>query len=133
MNDKGQASVTSKAIENLCNILELPRPQGFCQDWENEVGDYSRIEEFINCYREDNLGPDEKFTLMIIIIESCNEAVEKDRLTKKRWRQVSKLLIEDMDIHKSTIEYWCVEENEDEMDGFSITPLMRRLKENYIL
>lgn len=65
-----------------------------------------------------------------------SQAVEKDRLTKKRWRQVSKLLIKDMDIHKSTIEYWCVEENEDEMDCFSITKgimiiIFARCQSNY--
>ena len=59
--------VTKKAIDSLIIKLNLPKKDEFSQDWEYEVSDSERLQEFIEFYQKNELTKDEKFTLMIII------------------------------------------------------------------
>lgn len=119
---------TKETIESLCRKLKLPKPHEYSQDWEDEVMDSQRIEEFIECYQKQTMNKDEKFTLMVIIINSCDDALSNGSLDMESWRKVRVLLLNDRDIHKETIDYWSAEEIEDVEDCFAITPLIREIK-----
>ncbi len=119
--------VTKKAIDNLIKKLKLPEYDKFSQDWEYEVANIERLEEFIEYYQNVDMDIDEKFTLMIIILESCNDAKQENKLQKETWDKVEELLIKDKIIHDSTINYWSCIENENIEDCFYITPLVRKL------
>lgn len=120
--------VTKKAINSLIEKLNLPECDEFSQDWEYEVADSKRLEEFIEYYQNNDMDKDEKFTLMIIILESYNDIGQYNILEKKLWCKIEKILMEDKFIHKPTIDYWSCSENENIEDCFYITPLMRSLK-----
>lgn len=119
---------TKETIDSLCKKLNLPKPHMYSQDWEEEVADSQRIEEFITCYKNQITDENEKFTLMIIIINSCNDALSDGILDKGCWEEVEHALIEDYEIHKETIGYWSTDEIENDEDCFAITPLIRKIK-----
>ena len=120
--------VTKEAIEKLLKDLNLPKPDEFSQDWQYEVANWRRVEEFIKYYLENKLNKNEKFTLMSIILESVNDSIQEGDLNYKTWEQIEKILIFDTDINAKIVEYWACEDDEIE-DCFYITPLIRKIKE----
>jgi len=118
---------TAKAMTSLSEKLNLPKQTPYYQDWEYEVVDFKRIHEFIAHY-ENNSDDDEKFTLMIIIIASCNDALEEGGFSESVWERVKTFLIKDNNLHKDTIDYWSLESYEKLEDCFEITPLIRAIK-----
>lgn len=117
---------TKQAIESLIDKLSLPKPDEFTQDWEYEVTDVNRIAEFIRFYEMESISDIEKFTLMIIIIGSCNDAIEQEAFDTNLWKQVELLLIKDVDIHRNTISYWSCDDEPLE-DCYYITSLIRKM------
>ncbi|MGQ7887487.1 hypothetical protein [Paenibacillus violae] len=108
--------------------LSLPEPGPFTQDWEYEVADDTRINEFLSFYESSSLNEEEKFALMIIIIGSINDAIEKTDVDESLLRKAKELLLKDIVIHTNTILYWSLE-NQDLEDCFAITPFIRCVKE----
>lgn len=41
---------TRRAIEKLCQELDLQRPDAYSQEWEYETSYETRVEEFIDYY-----------------------------------------------------------------------------------
>jgi hypothetical protein len=120
--------VTREAIESLVKKLSLPKPGPFTQDWEYEVVDDTRINEFLSFYESSSLNEEEKFALMIIIISSINDATVKGDADESILGKAKELLLQDIAIHTNTILYWSLE-NEDLDDCFAITPFIRCVKE----
>lgn len=120
--------VTGEAIESLVKKLSLPKPGPFTQDWEYEVVDDTRINEFLSFYESSSLNEEEKFALMIIIIGSLNDATVTGDVDESILRKAKELLLKDIAIHTNTILYWSLE-NEDLEDCFAITPFIRCVKE----
>ena len=121
--------VTMKAINSLVKGLNLPEPGEFTQDWEYEVSDPERIKEFIEYYMRKELTTDEKYTLMMMIISSCDDAIIYGLFDEQLWKKVVKILLEDQKIHEETISYWASDEEKDIEDCFAITPLIREVLE----
>jgi hypothetical protein len=63
---------TRKAIDSLAARFDLPYTP-FMQDWEWEVADSDRIDEFVAGYHSGELNEDERFTLMETIIQSFED------------------------------------------------------------
>ena len=126
---KKEIRVTKGAIERLSKELNLPEPGNFTQDWEYEVSDPKRIKEFVEYYIQKKLTTDEKFTLMMVIISSCNDAIIYGLFDEQLWEEVGDILLRDWEIHKETIYYWSSDEEKDIEDCFAITPLIRKIKE----
>lgn len=125
--------VTKDAKLSLIKKLKLPDIES--QDWEFEVSNPLRIREFINFYEISNLNIDEKFALMIIILGSINDYLEEEEISNDIWDIVSSQLLKDIRIHKNTIMYWALvdEEFNHFEDGFAITSYLRRLIEMFDL
>lgn len=117
---------TKEAIDYLIEKLKLPKYDKFSQDWEYESADVNRIEEFIRFYETENLSAVEKFTLMIILISSCNDAIGQGGFSLDLWKRIEAILIRDVTIHKSTIQDWSCEEEPLE-ECYSITPFIRKV------
>lgn len=120
---------TMKTINSLVKGLHLPVPGKFTQDWEYEVSDPKRIKEFIEYYIQKKLTTDEKFTLMMVIISSCDDAIIYGLFDEQLWKEVVDILLRDWEIHKETINYWSSDEEKDIEDCFVITPLIREVLE----
>ena len=80
------------------------------QDWEIEVADPERIEEFLAAYESGELDDDEKFTLMQTIIESF-EVGDQPLQEMPAWHRALSLIEENLDLHIYSVWYWGSEEN----------------------
>lgn len=127
---KNPKYVTKEAIEGLVTKIGVPAPDEFSQDWEYEVSDASRIEEFLFAYEHVELNEDEKFTLMIIVISSYDDALAMGNFEMEWDDTISSLLLKDINIHESTIFYWAMQNEEELENCFCVTPLMRKFIES---
>ncbi len=102
----------------------MPEPGEFTQDWEYEVADSSRVEEFVSFYENEQLDGDEKFALMIIVISSFNDLLREKGMEIAIWERIKRNLVMDRHIHMNTILYWADIGGELE-DSWAIAPNMR--------
>ncbi len=94
------------------------------QDWEWEVADPNRLDDFISAYQSGELDDDELFTLMEIIVQSFDDlgsAVSSD----PRWQTASDLLDTNIAIHARTVWYWSCPDTDDQERQWAITPFIR--------
>lgn len=118
---------TRRAIEKLCQELDLQRPDAYSQEWEYETAYETRIEEFIDYYLNNDLDDETKFTLMLVIVNSANEAGESEKLDAILLNRIISVLTNDKEIHENTIRYWSMG-TEDLEDCFYITPYVREVE-----
>ena len=88
---------TKKSREELSKKLNIKIEKNQ-QDWEYEIADFNRIDEFINLYKNGSLSDDEKFYLMETIIQSFEESRESTKNDLK-WKKVLNLIEINIDIH----------------------------------
>ena len=98
------------------------------QDWEWEVADVARFDEFLNAYRS-QLSDDELFSLMEMLVQ-CVEDMVSPLKREVAWASISPLLALSASLHRSTIEYWaCLGELEPEAQ-FNVSADMRRTRDD---
>lgn len=99
----------------------------FSQDWEWEVSHPARFAEFLNAYSSGDLGEDERFALMEILIQ-CIEDMELSSVkSSPQWVAVESLLLANPGLHASSIRYWsCLDlDIADSEYWFRVTDAMR--------
>lgn len=119
--------VTRSAIEGLVKKINLPTPNEFSQDWEYEVTDSSRVTEFLFAYENFHLDREEKFALMIVIISSYDDAMVEEKHEERWATSIRNHLLKDISIHKNTIDYWAMLDEDDLENCFSVTPFIREI------
>ncbi|PUV26333.1 hypothetical protein [Sphingobacterium athyrii] len=108
----------------LSKKLSLPY-KGTEQDWDIEMADSSRINEFIDLYHQHDLAFEERMALMSLIVASYDDYLnEHDLAVDCRWDRIKATLTKDKRYFIELIDYWSLD-NED--DIFRITPLMRTI------
>jgi hypothetical protein len=116
----------SEAIKRLNTLLSLPYRDGM-QDWDIELADSNRVQEFCDVYESEGLDSNEKQALMALIIASYDDYLEERGNEVFLWNKIAALLRKDCDLHKSTMLYWLCVDNEELIGEFAITPLIRAL------
>lgn len=116
----------NSAARRICDLFALPAT-GFEQDWDVELADADRIDEFLRAYEEQNLTDAERTALMSLVIASADAYVAERGVLPERWSDVGRLLLRDEELHKSALEYWRVPDEEDPDGWFHITPALRAL------
>lgn len=127
MADKYPKYVTQTAMKGLIQKIDLPAPDEFSQDWEYEVSDAARVSEFLYAYENVELTTDEKFALMIIIISSFDDAILEGSAENNWSNLIRHHLLQDHRIHKHTILYWAMLDEEDMSNVYAVTPFMREI------
>ncbi|WP_341278885.1 hypothetical protein [Paenibacillus sp. FSL H8-0537] len=112
-------------MEGLVEKIKLPSPGEFTQDWEYEVADSTRVGEFLHAYENMNLNLEEKFALMLVIVESYNDAISGNKAEENMAELIKYHLIRDINIHINTIYYWAKLDEDDIENVFAITPFIR--------
>ncbi|MEM9542606.1 MAG: hypothetical protein AAGA60_24325 [Cyanobacteria bacterium P01_E01_bin.42] len=123
---------TGEAIDSLAIRFNL-RNTGHMQDWEYEVADAKRIDEFVAAYENEPLSEDEKFTLMEIIIQSFEDLSAFEKLDNNPlWMKILQAVECNINLHIHTVWYWADPENEsDENDLWVVTPFFRKILAKY--
>ena len=112
-----------EAIDNLAARFGLPNEPGM-QDWQWEVADNDRIDEFLAAYKSGELSDDERHTLMETIIQSFGwNEIEQPSL---RWQETLNLIEHNIELHIYTVCYWACLDCELE-DAFEAAPSMRAI------
>lgn len=101
------------------------------QDWEWEVADSNRIDEFLAVYETGGLSDDERFTLMEMILESFEdlEHGDSDLSEDARWRRTLVALDRNISLHAHSVWYWSCLEAEGSEEIFHISPFIRQIME----
>ena len=120
---------TRKAIDSLAKRFKLPNTIEM-QDWEWEVADSDRIDEFISAYESGQLDDDEKFTLMEIIIQSFEE-LESSLSIEPRWWKILNIIENNIELHIYSVWYWSDLENDNEDDQWKVNPFIRSILIKY--
>ena len=119
---------TRDAIDKLATRFGFPNDPGM-QDWEHEVADHTRIDEFLATYETGGLSDDEKFTLMEAIIESFEDIARMggDLSSDARWQRTLDALDKNIPLHAYSVWYWSRHEAEHEDELFYVSPFIRQL------
>ena len=91
------------------------------QDWEWEVADSNRINEFLDAYENGQLTDDERFTLMETIIQSF-EDLEANMTQHECWAKFLSLIEANINLHLYTVWYWS-----DLDESWKIMPFLRQI------
>lgn len=116
---------TRAAIDALALRFDLPNSH-LMQDWEWEVADADRIDEFMAAYQSGQLDDDQRFTLMETIIQSfedLGEALHAD----SRWQSVVDLLHVHIKLHAYTVWRWAAPDESDPANHWTVTPSFRHI------
>jgi hypothetical protein len=122
---------TRSAINALSLRFGLPNDPHM-QDWEWEVADAERIDEFLSAYESGELSDDERFTLMETILQSFEDLqLFEDRPDPDcRWQRILEILDQNIDLHAHSVWYWSALDAEDPDDPeqqFWATPFIRTI------
>lgn len=113
-------------IEQLSKKLSLPY-MGIEQDWDVELADKNRVDEFISYYNENDLSAEMKYAAMSIILASYDDFLnDKELDSDYRWHEIEKILKSEKEVFSDLIEYWAVDSEIENV--FRITPLIREAK-----
>lgn len=113
---------TAEAMASLAKRFDLPNHSNM-QDWEYEVADSERIDEFVAAYLSGELDDDERFTLMETILQSFEEL--ETRESDPRWHSLLETIASNLDLHISTVYYWARLDADNPEEMFRISPSMR--------
>ena len=71
------------------------------QDWEYEVADADRFQDWIAVYRDESLSYDERFSLMEILIQCVEDICDGDKSAEQlpEWQAVAALLLANGRLH----------------------------------
>jgi len=92
-----------RLAEKLC--LEFDENM---QDWEYEVSNPCKLDEFINEYDKKETTQNEKEILMEIILDSLNDLIieNKERFLINYSEKIKERLERNSDLHIRTLNYW---------------------------
>ncbi len=106
--------------------MSLPY-KGNEQDWDIELADKNRVDEFISFYNDNDLSNDMKYAAMSIILASYDYLLDDTEIDRDyRWYEIERMLKSEKQLFSDLIEYWAVETEIE--DVFRITPLVREVR-----
>lgn len=115
-------------ILHLADLLKVPKPSRYSQDWEYELNiDSIMVYDFLNIYENSDLSDYQRELLLKIIIEMINDAMETNSNQidiQLVLSKVENILNKDFNIHKETIYRYANLEN-DLSDCLLISPFFR--------
>ncbi|MEN9639045.1 MAG: hypothetical protein RLZZ262_913 [Bacteroidota bacterium] len=118
--------IRKEIIEQLSKKLSLPY-MGIEQDWDVELADKNRVDEFIFYYNENDLSFEMKYATMSIILASYDDFLNDIEIDSDyRWFEIEKILKSEKEIFRDLLEYWAVDSEIENV--FRITPLIREAK-----
>lgn len=91
------------------------------------MSDSSRLTEFLSAYENIDLSTEEKFALMIVIISSFNDAIIESQTEDRSSSLIKGHLLQDISIHRNTIRYWAMLEEDDLENCHAVTSFMREI------
>lgn len=120
---------TAEAKASLATRFDVPN-EPHMQDWEWEVADPKRIDEYLSAYRSGGLSDDERFTLMETIIQAFDDLADPLD-SNHRWSETLHILDENIDLHAYSVWYWSDLEYELGDETWRVTPFLRTIVDRH--
>jgi len=112
-------------MEQLSKELLLPYT-GTEQDWDIEMADSNRINDFLNFYQQNDLSADKRVAVVSLILASYEDYLsENDLRIDDRWNEIKTILESEGVIFADLIHYWSLGNEIGEDNLFRITTLIR--------
>lgn len=112
------------SIERLTAMLRLPAT-GAEQDWDIELADANRVDEFIEAYEHADLRPPDRVALMALVLSSTNALIEAEDQAPATWATIARLLAQDKELHAEALSYWARTDTDDPEEWFPLTSYLR--------
>lgn len=122
-------STYRKAIKKIAANLNLKDDDKHSQDWEYEVADPNRIEDFWQFYMNNKLDTVEKRIIIKLLLESYNDYIGENGFKLDYTKKIKKILEKEKTLCEDIIRVWSCEEEKLE-DAFYITPIVREIAKN---
>lgn len=111
-----------KAINSLDKKLGHT-PSGSEQDWELELSDPTRIDEYITLYNQGNLTISERRALIALLLSALDAIFEIALPPEQVLDETRKIICRDHSIYADILEDWVA----DELDDFDVSPYLRSI------
>jgi hypothetical protein len=119
--------LNKEILEKISKNLSLPYT-GIEQDWDLEMANSKRINEFLNYYKQHALSQDEKFAIMSLILASYNDFLEENNVeVDSRWKMIREILESDRSSFADLLNYWSSDGEIKKDNVFRITMLIREI------
>ncbi len=117
---------TAAARASLAYRFGLPYDP-FSQDWEWEVADPARFDEFVDAYVSGVLDEDERLALMEMLIQCVEDLDLPSLASSPQWHSVATLLLTHSGLHANSVRYWSCLGERDLENCFRVSSPMRGL------
>lgn len=111
------------AINYLNEKLRLPA-SGSEQDWEIELADHRRIEEFIRVHEATVETVDVQQALVALLVASFEDALWKGSFDKQLWLKTEEIVSANTELYKPVLKQWI---RDADGDGFRISTMIEGL------
>lgn len=129
---------TSESIDNLIDYFQLEHLRDMKDTggrWAVFAADVHKLALFTEAYQTHFTSENDKFALMDLIIETCNEYINTIKYNESLnlldfeacWRKIKRYLVADQYLHATTLKYWYRADAESWEEIFDITPFIRGL------
>ena len=115
---------TKEAMATLNQALRLPAT-GREQDWDIELADPDRVDEFAAYLENHTSSEGEKHALMALILGSLEDLSNREEVSTELCDRIKRLLRADPGLYADLVKQWGPKN--DDPDGFAISPLLQSL------
>lgn len=116
--------LTKDAVTFLNQALHLPAT-GREQDWDLELADQGRAEEFVAYLEGGSFSQEQKFALMSLILASVEDMAREGDVSPVLWGRVQRQLRADSILYAALVRQWGPKD--DDPDSFAISPRLAAL------
>lgn len=97
------------------------------EDWDIEMSDEERVEEFLSFLESEELEDDVYLALMALIVASYEELLQSDPKDLKFRERIKGQLVKRRSLYQDLISHYQMPGETGDLSWFPITPLMREL------
>lgn len=121
--------LNKEAIRYISKQLSLPFDESV-QDWDLELSNSKRINEFILYNEKESLSKEQKIVLMAIILASFNDLLKQkteidEQYLVNLWEQIRHALEKEIFYFRDLLIYWGYNQQNNQ---YAITPYINKLE-----
>lgn len=114
-----------QAIKYLNELFDLPAKGGE-QDWDIEMADSGRLNEFIKAFENPVISLAVKQALLSLILASYDEFLDSDPdKDDLYWNQIKNIINNEPHNYQDLLDYWALKDELIDKNIFNITPRVR--------
>ncbi|MCF6200214.1 MAG: hypothetical protein L3J67_12645 [Hyphomicrobiaceae bacterium] len=119
---------------DIFSFFQISRTGGE-QDWDIELANASRVDEFIENYHDSSFKSQDRMALIKLILASYNDLIDdrkdqwdkQEKKDRKKWLKICDLIREEPELHREIIDYWATLKFDNDF-LMPVTPLLRELQ-----